>query len=399
VQCRSAEALEDAIKGLDYLARIHEIATRIRTSFAMASKQAHKTEMLEYSPLTDRPFDINSALARAIVDTIRDPLLVLDRDLRIIAASRSFYTVFQTEPEETQGTMLYDLSNREWDIAALRLLLDRIVPASEVMEDFEVEQSFPRIGRRTMLLNARKVFDEGSGPPTILLAFEDITEQRTAERTLESLLAQKEVLLAEMSHRVANSLQIIASILLLKARNVQSDETRQHLEDAHRRVMSVASVQQHLQASGNGEQVEVGSYLSRLCETLAASMIEDTRSVTVKVVASGGMATSSRAVSLGLIVTELLINALKHAFHDDRTEGHVIVGYEADGDDWKLSVSDNGAGMPSQRPGTGKSGLGTSLVKALAQQNDAQVEIATGPNGTTVSVTHATFRSRLPTVA
>ena len=398
MQCRSAEALEDAIEGLDHLARIHEIATRIRTSFAMASKQAHKTEMLEYSPLADRPFDINSALARAIVDTIRDPLLVLDRDLRIIAASRSFYTVFQTEPEETQGTMLYDLSNREWDIAALRLLLDRIVPASEVMEDFEVEQSFPRIGRRTMLLNARKVFDEGSGPPTILLAFEDITEQRTAERTLESLLAQKEVLLAEMSHRVANSLQIIASILLLKARNVQSDETRQHLEDAHRRVMSVASVQQHLQASGNGEQVEVGSYLSRLCETLAASMIEDTRSVTVKVVASGGMATSSRAVSLGLIVTELLINALKHAFHDDRTEGHVIVGYEADGDDWKLSVSDNGAGMP-QRPGTGKSGLGTSLVQALAQQNDAQVEIATGPNGTTVSVTHATFRSRLPTVA
>ena len=399
MQCRSAEALEDAIEGLDHLARIHEIATRIRTSFAMAPKQAHKTEMLEYSPLADRPFDINSALARAIVDTIRDPLLVLDRDLRIIAASRSFYTVFQTEPEETQGTMLYDLSNREWDIAALRLLLDRIVPASEVMEDFEVEQSFPRIGRRTMLLNARKVFDEGSGPPTILLAFEDITEQRTAERTLKDLLAQKEVLLAEMSHRVANSLQIIASILLLKARNVQSDETRQHLEDAHRRVMSVASVQQHLQASGNGEQVEVGSYLSRLCETLAASMIEDTRSVTVKVVASGGMATSSRAVSLGLIVTELLINALKHAFHDDRTEGHVIVGYEADGDDWKLSVSDNGAGMPSQRPGTGKSGLGTSLVKALAQQNDAQVEIATGPNGTTVSVTHATFRSRLPTVA
>ena len=124
----------------------------------------------------DGPFDINSALARAIVDTVREPLLVLDRDLRIIAASRSFYTVFQVRPEETQGTMLYDLSNGKWNIAALRLLLDRIVPASEVMDDFEVEQSFPRIGRRTMLLNARKVFDECNGPPTILLAFEDITD-------------------------------------------------------------------------------------------------------------------------------------------------------------------------------------------------------------------------------
>ena len=80
---------------------------------------------------------------------------------------------------------------------------------------------------------------------------------------MKSLLEQKDILLSEMSHRVANSLQIIASILLMKARNVQSDETRQHLEDAHRRVMSVAS-QQHLQASGKGERVEVGSYLSKL---------------------------------------------------------------------------------------------------------------------------------------
>jgi Histidine kinase len=134
-------------------------------------------------------------------------------------ASRSFYSTFQIGPDETQGKLLYDLSNGEWDIAALRLLLDRILPTAEVMEDFEVEQSFPRIGRRTMLLNARQVYNEGSVPPTILIAFEDITERRTSERALKKLLEQKDMLLAEMSHRVANSLQIIASILLLKARS------------------------------------------------------------------------------------------------------------------------------------------------------------------------------------
>jgi PAS domain S-box-containing protein len=349
--------------------------------------------------MSDGPFDLNdSALARAIVDTIREPLLVLDRDLRVVAASRSFYSAFQMTPEETQGQMLYDLSGGDWNIAALRLLLQRILPASEVMEDFEVEQPFPRIGHRVMRLNARKVFDQGSGPMTILLAFEDITERIAAERALKSLLEQKEMLLAEMSHRIANSLQIIASILLMKARSVQSDETRQHLEDAHRRVMSVASVQQHLQATGRGEEVDVGSYLSKLCEALAASMIGDNRPISVKVVTGGGMATSSRAVSLGLIITELLINALKHAFPGDPKEGHVIIGYEIDKGDWKLSVSDNGAGMPLQRPGEDKPGLGASLIKALAQQLDAQVEIATGPTGTTVSVTHANFKSRLPQI-
>jgi PAS domain S-box-containing protein len=338
-------------------------------------------------------------LARAIVDTVREPLLVLDSDLRIIAASRSFYTKFETGQEETQGQLVYDLHDGEWNIAALRLLLDRILPAAEVMEDFEVEQEFPPLGRRTMLLNARKVFDQAQGAPMILLAFEDITERRTTERALKHLLEQKDMLLAEMSHRIANSLQIIASILLMKARNAGSDETRQHLEDAHRRVMSVASVQRHLQAVGKAEQVAVGSYLSKLCDALATSIIGDNRRITVDVVADSGMTTSSKAVNLGLIVTELLINSLKHAFPGDHKEGRVIVGYEAHEDDWKLSVSDNGAGMPLQMAGSGKSGLGTSLINAIAQQIDAQVEIATSPNGTTVCVTHATFKSLLPTIA
>lgn len=351
------------------------------------------------SDMSQNRFDISTTLARAVVDAVREPFLVLDQDLRIIAASRSFYTNFQIGQEKTQGQMLYDLDDGEWNIAALRLLLDRIVPASEVMEDFEVEQEFPRIGRRTMLLNARKVFDKTHGAPMILLAFEDITERRTTERTLKNLLEQKDILLAEMSHRIANSLQIIASILLIKARSVKSDETRQHLEDAHRRVMSVASMQQHLQAVGQAERVEVGSYLSKLCEALAASIIGDNRRIIVDVVVGAGMASSSQAVSLGLIVTELLINSLKYAFPDDHEAGRVIVGYEADEDDWKLSVSDNGAGMPMQKPGSRKSGLGTSLINALAQQIDAKVEIATSPKGTTVCITHATFKSHLPTVA
>ena len=108
-----------------------------------------------------------------------------------------------------------------------------------------------------MLLNARKVFYEDNSHTTVLLAIEDITERKAAERELQELLRQKELLLDEMQHRIANSLQIIASIIMLKARTVQSPETRLHLEDAHKRVMSVAAVQQHLQVSGRGELIEV----------------------------------------------------------------------------------------------------------------------------------------------
>ena len=343
--------------------------------------------------------DHQSLLANAIIDTIREPLIVLDQELRAVVASRSFYRIFDISQARIQGIKIYDLNDGVLNVPELQLLLEKIIPEHGVMEDFEVDREFPRIGHRTMLLNARKVFYEGDGHTTILLSFEDVTDRRKSERMLQDVLAHKEMLLSEMSHRVANSLQIIASILLMKARNVESPETKLHLQDAHRRVMSIASVQQHLQASGKGDQIGVGSYLTTLCKTLSDSMIGDNQTVSLEVVAGDGTTTSNEAVSVGLIVTELVINALKHAFPDTAVQGHIVVGYEANGEDWKLSISDDGVGMPDRTPAGKKAGLGTSLVKALAQQLEGQVQIATGPKGTTVSITHATFISRLPTAA
>ena len=292
--------------------------------------------------------DIDDArsLAQAIVDTVREPLLVLDKELRVVAASRSFYLTFRVNREETHGQLLYSLGDRQWDIPALRTLLGKIVPEHAVLEDYQVEQKFPNIGHRTMLLNARKVFYEDNSHTTVLLAIEDITERKAAERELQELLRQKELLLDEMQHRIANSLQIIASIIMLKARTVQSPETRLHLEDAHKRVMSVAAVQQHLQVSGRGELIEVATYLSKLCATLAQSMIGDGGHIIIEVKAAEGGVSSSDAVSIGLIVTEAVINALKHAFAKDEKDGRIVVTYEVTGTDWKLSIADNGMGKP-----------------------------------------------------
>jgi two-component sensor histidine kinase len=334
------------------------------------------------------------ALAQAIVDTVHEPVLVFDKDLRVIAASRSFYSVFKVSPQDTQGRLLYELGDGQWDIPKLRLLLEKIIPEHGVMEDYEVEHEFPGLGHRTMRLNARQVFYEGGADTTILLGIEDVTRQRTLEREMEELLRQKDVLLEEMQHRIANSLQIIASIILMKARTVQSEETRLHLHDAHSRVMSIAAVQEHLHASGASGPVEIKPYLSKLCETLASSMIGDIRPISLKVSGDGGSATSRQAECLGLIVTELVMNALKHAFSNDKSDGRITVGYDAAGMNWKLSVADNGIGRPDGVFAQPKAGLGTSIVKALAQQLGAQVETVAGAKGTTVSVTHATFLAK-----
>jgi two-component sensor histidine kinase len=334
------------------------------------------------------------ALAQGIVDTVREPVLVLDSELRVIAASRSFYSAFKVAPNDTQGRLLYALGDAQWDIPKLRVLLEKIIPEKGVMEGYEVEHEFPGLGHRTMRLNARQVFTEGGANTTILLGIEDVTAQRILEREKDELLIDKDVLFAELQHRVANSLQIIASILLMKARVVQSEETKFHLQDAHKRVLSVAAVQKQLHASGATGSVEIAPYLTKLCESLATSMIGDTRPIFLKVVGEVGSASSRDAESLGLIVTEVVMNALKHAFPDDKADGQITVACERAGTNWKLTISDNGAGKSDGVLAYEKSGLGTGIVRALSTQLDAQVDTLTGPLGTTVTITHATLPAK-----
>jgi two-component sensor histidine kinase len=331
------------------------------------------------------------ALAQGIVDTVREPVLVLDRDLRVIAASRSFYATFKVEPEDTQDKRLYELGDGQWDIPKLRSLLEDIIPAHGVMEDYEVEHEFPALGHRIICLNARQVlFKDGAGA-AILLGMEDVTQRNLLIREKENLLQEKDVLLYELQHRISNSLQIIASIILMKAKTAQSEETRNHLKDAHSRVMSIAEVQNQLHASASAGPIEMIPYLSRVCESLAAAMIGNARSISLTVEGAGGVATSRQAESLGLIATELVMKSLKHAFPDERKTGRISVGYEVDGADWKLSVADNGIGKQDGVFAQPKTGLGTGIVKALAHQLDAKVDTCAGPEGTSVSITHATF--------
>ena len=334
------------------------------------------------------------ALAHAIVDTVREPVVVLDQDLRVVAANRSFYLMFRVNPDNTEGKLLYELGNGEWNIPKLRVLLEKIIPEHGVMENYEVEHEFPDIGFRTMCLNARQVFYEGGTHTTILLGIEDVTQRLMLEREKDELLRQKGVLLEEVQHRVANSLQIIASIIMMKAKTVDSEDTRRHLHDAHKRVLSVATVQQQLHASGAVGAIEMGPYLSKLCEALSSSMIGDDRPISLKVWGEVGSASCREAESLGLIVTELVINSLKHAFNENTKDGKITVAYDVSGTDWKLSVADNGIGKPDGVFAQPKAGLGTGIVNALAKQLNAQVETLSGPQGTTVSITHATFAAK-----
>jgi chemotaxis protein methyltransferase CheR len=333
------------------------------------------------------------ALAQAIVDTISEPLVVLDKDLLVIAASRSFYTTFSVTPKGTQGRLLYDLSDGAWDIPKLRVLLGKILPEHGAMADYEVQHEFPHLGLRTMSLSAREVFYEAKIQSHILLSIIDVTERRKLEHEKDALLKQKDEVHNELQHRIANSLQIIASIILMRTKTVDSEDARHHLKDAHHRIVSMAALQQHLFSTGRNGLVELRPYLTKLCDALSHSMIGDEQHIALNV--SDGVdeakATHRNAESIGLIVTELVMNSLKHAFKETTKNGRITVSYDVSGSNWKLTVADNGVGRPDDYFAQPKTGLGTGIVKALAKQMEAQVVTLPSVKGTTVTVTHATF--------
>jgi two-component sensor histidine kinase len=324
-------------------------------------------------------------LALAVVASSNAPLLLLDSNLTVIAASKSFCRAFQIDPGQVAGSPLTALGGGEWDVPQLMALLKATASGFAEVEGYEMELVRQGRANRCLALNATKLDYADDDNVRLILAASDITDARLAEKLKDDLVKEKEVLLRELHHRVANSLQIIASVIMQSARKVQSEETRTHLFDAHQRVMSVASLQQQLAASQSGD-VQLRPYLTTLCESIGASMIRNRDQLSLEVRADDGVTTADISVSLGLIVTELVINALKHAFPDDR-KGRILVDYRSHGANWTLSVADDGVGMPTQ-PTLAKAGLGTNIVQALTRQLGATISVAGANPGTKVSIVH-----------
>ena len=116
------------------------------------------------------------AYAQSIVATVRQPLVVLDGELRVVSANQAFYGTFHVKPRDTENRSLYDLGNRQWDIPKLRTLLEKIIPEKAEFHDFQVEHDFPEIGHKQLLVNARRIDQEGDRAQLILLAIEEVTD-------------------------------------------------------------------------------------------------------------------------------------------------------------------------------------------------------------------------------
>ncbi len=319
------------------------------------------------------------AFAQAVIDTVREPFLVLDQDLRVLAASRSFYQTFKVSSDDTQGRLLYALGDGQWDIPGLRLLLEKIIPERGVMEDYEVEHEFPEIGQRTMLLNARKVFYEGGSNTTILLGIEDVTRQRVLQRDKDDLLQQKDVLLEqkamlarEFDHRLLNSLQLISSLLSLQSRTMKNPEAAAQLSIAGSRVAALGRVHRRLHVLDHLETVEFKQYISRLCEDLSGMLFNNQPKHAIIVEGEDIEIPTLLGIPLGFIVNELVTNSAKY------TNGTITVRLESVPEGYSLSVLDDGPGLPKGFTPSGHKGLGMKIIQSLVKQIGGELQIGRG---------------------
>jgi two-component sensor histidine kinase len=295
-----------------------------------------------------RPEDVALSLTLAIVTFSPTPLLLLDGQLTIIAASTSFCSAFGVNAAQLTSQPLYALDDGKWDNSELRSLMAATMSGEGTQDVRNIDLRRSRQPARHLIVQARRLVYLDLEQTRILVAVSDVTDARAEMAQMEEAAHGNRILLQEVRHRVANSLQIIASVLLRNARATTSEETRDHLQNAHNRVMSVAGLERLLSTSEDGD-IEVHAYFTRLCESITASMIGEVDQISLIVEGGDGVVEAGVSVSLGLIVTELVINALKHAFPDGRP-GKIVVDYNFHGPNWILCVRDNGVGMPLAPP-------------------------------------------------
>jgi two-component system CheB/CheR fusion protein len=315
--------------------------------------------------------------AEGIIETIWEPLLVLDDQLRVKTANRSFYNTFRVSPDETKGSSIFDLGNGQWQIPGLRTMLESLIPQNGRFQDFEVEHEFPRIGQRTMLLNGRVIFWEKKRTQMVLLAIQDITQRKQVELDrMKASLREKEVLLKEVHHRVKNNLQIISSLLRLQSETQQHKPPLEVFKDSQNRIRSMALIHEKLYHSQDLSKIDFSEYVRNLTSNLFLSYDVDPTRIELEVAVDDVSWDIGTAIPCGLIINELISNALKYAFPGTR-QGKIRVELRKEGEKFLLIVADNGVGFPKDVDFRKAESLGIQLVSMLTDQLNGTMDLHT----------------------
>ena len=319
----------------------------------------------------------NWQLTQSIVDTIRDPLVVLENNMTIVTASKAFLTMFGITEAEARGRRVAELGQHQWDVPALRHLLDKVLPENKPIESFEIEDDFPGLGRRVFNLNARKISQPGNHAHRMLLVFEDITDRKQRERDTLGLAN-------EISHRIKNNLQVIVGLIAFEAKFAAAPCV-QGYKAMQGRIAAIAQLYDLISQSSRGPTIAVATYLTEIAKAMTASLLGSTSGITIEVKAEALDLDPDLAVPFGLLVNELATNAIKHAFPGGT--GKVVLSVQKVGDQIELTVADDGVGMKEKDQAKIAEKRGSDYVTIFVRQLGGTIDPSVSEGtGTTVRI-------------
>ncbi len=339
--------------------------------------------------------------AEAIVETVREPLVILSQNLQVIKANRTFYETFHAAPEKTEGRLIYDLGTGQWNIPKLAELLENILPMHSTFRDFEVTHEFEHVGRKVMLLNASEIFNPNAQARTILLAIEDATDRKQAEEALRTTNAELEHFAYALTHDLQEPLRMVVNFTELLGREYSGKlgkEADQFIAYSTEGALRIEALLRALlaywevagQDHGSFGPIDCGAVLAKALLNLQAAIAESGAIVT-----SGPLPTVvAEEVMLTQVFQNLISNSIKYR-GDDTPKIHVSAEKTAEG--WVFAVRDNGIGIDPQDigrvfgmfkrlhgkeiPGTG---IGLALCKKIVERKGGRIwaESETGQGAT-----------------
>ena len=334
--------------------------------------------------------------AEAIVETVREPLVILNQNLRVMKANKSFYETFHAPPQETEGRLIYDLGNGQWNIPKLRELLENILPAHSTFRDFEVTHEFEDGGKKVMLLNASEIFNPNAQARTILLAIEDVTDRRQAEEALRTTNAELQHFAYALTHDLQEPLRMVVNFTELLGREYEGKlgkEADRYISYSVQGALRIEALLKALLAYWEVTERQHDSFAPIDCGAVLAKALLNLQAAIAQ---SGATITSDplpTVVAEEILLMQLFQNIISNSIKYRSEEApRIHVSAERDGEGWLFTVRDNGIGIDpgdtdrvfgmfkrlhgSEIPGTG---IGLAICKKVVERQGGRIWVESEP--------------------